>query len=123
MASGFPKATPRPVSYRSKRRDELHVLDEQSRHPLAIAVGGARLAPELRHVGGERKDACPLFLVEHGPVVLAPLLVSLLSFAVCPQLAIPFSLQLVGDQAIVRVDLHVAPTRQLGLVAGSFDLP
>jgi hypothetical protein len=98
------------------------ILDKEPRYPFALPVGGAWLAPERGHVGGERKDACSLFFVEHGSVAFALLLVFLLSFAVCPKLAIPFSLQFIGDKAIVRVDLHVPPACQLGVVPGSFDL-
>ena len=38
------------------------------------------------------------------------------------QLVVPFRLERIGDEAVVGIDLHVAPARELGFIAQSLDM-
>jgi hypothetical protein len=99
---------------------ECDVLDEQAGHALALTVGRRRLVPEPGQVGRERHDASALRLVEDHPVAAALPLGLLLGLGHRAEPSVPVRLELVSDQAVVRVDLHEPAAGQVGLVARPF---
>ncbi len=60
--------------------------------------------------------------IERHRIGRAPALVLLLRGRQGPQPVVPFSLERIGDQAVVGIDLHVATPGQLGLVASPVHL-
>src|SRR5712691_12037021 len=55
-------------------------------------------------------------------LVLASALVFLDGLCVKTELSVPIRLAGIGDEAVVGVDLHVAPTRQLGFILHPLDM-
>jgi len=72
------------------------ILQQQSNHPFAFAVGGVPIAPKPRKVGGQLKNRRPLFLIEDLAIFFAAALVLLLRFRERSQLVIPVRFQRIG---------------------------
>jgi hypothetical protein len=73
-------------------------------------------------VGGQGEHSLPLFVAEDLAIRSALSFIILLSFRVSAEPVIPFALQTVGYETIVRIDLHEASTREVYLIARAFDL-
>jgi hypothetical protein len=102
--------------------DERDVFEPQSRHALALPVRRAWVPPEPGKIPGQSQDPRPQLRVERQWIGLASALVLLVRVRQGPQPIVPFPFERIGDQAVVRIDLHVATTGQLSLVAGPVHL-
>src|SRR5262249_13867103 len=95
---------------------ECDVLDEEPQHALTFAIGSRSGLPERREIARQRQEARALRIVEDGVVGLPLALVFFLRLGQRPQSAVPFRLELVGHEAVVGIDLHEAPAREVGFV-------
>jgi hypothetical protein len=74
------------------------VLDEQRRHPLALAVRRRRVVPQGREVPRELEDALALLVIEPRLVGMVAALVFLSRALERPELLVPARLERVGDE-------------------------
>jgi hypothetical protein len=96
--------------------DQRDVVQQEVDHAFAFPVRGARIAPQPREVGRQRKDLRALPIVQHGPVLLTLLLLFFLGGLAGPQLVVPLGLQRIRDQPVVRINAHVASPGQVRLI-------
>jgi hypothetical protein len=101
------------------RLDQRHIGDEQAQDALAFAHIDPRVVPDPRKLLGKIKDATARLGVKDGRFLGGASLVILNDVGMKPKLFIPFSLERIGDKAIVRIDLHVTAPSQLGVIAHS----
>ena len=78
--------------------------------------------PEPREVGREGEDPSPLLLAEGAAIRGALLLILFLDVGKRPEFLVPFGLERVGHESVVRIDLHVTPPGQVGFVPSALDL-
>ncbi|MER8930845.1 hypothetical protein [Mesorhizobium sp. M0859] len=102
--------------------EQRHVFDEKAEHALAFDGTGALVVSDAREIGGGRPDALLRGLVQQRAVGLVLALVLALECVEVAQPCVPAGFQRVGDQAIVRLNLQVAPAGQFSLTAGSLQL-
>ena len=102
--------------------DQRDVLDEQSKHALALTLGRLRIAPDGGEVVGQGEDAASLFVTDGQPVGGALPLVVLSSFVEGAQSCVPVGFQRVSDESIGRVHVHVALAGEVCFVLCSLDL-
>lgn len=89
------------------------ILDQKPHHPLAFAIWSTRIVPQTRKVRSKSEDARTLLRVE-AAFALSTLFASILSVCQRAQLRVPICLERICDHAIVGIDLHIAPPRELG---------
>jgi hypothetical protein len=97
------------------------VGQQQPCHAFAFPLRGAGIVPEGGEVAGQGEDLGALVLAKGGGRVGLTFVV-LLGVGVVAERLVPVGLQGGGHQAVVRVDGQVAPSGQLGGVAGAFHL-
>ena len=102
--------------------EQRHIGYEKARHALALAIRGAGIVPELREVLGKVDDARALLVGDSRCIDFTLFLVALVGLFVDAKLLIPFGLQCVGHESVVRVDLHEAPTCEVTFVACALHL-
>ena len=102
--------------------DERDVFDEQGHHALALDRRGARIVPYAVKILCKREDSRTRLLAEQPPVGGALALVFALQRVQLPQPVVPVGFQRIRDQAIVRIDLEIATTCELGLVTRPLQL-
>jgi hypothetical protein len=104
------------------RFDQGYVVNEQAYDAFALAGINARVIPDLRQLFGETENTSASLGTKCRSLVLASALVFLDGLCVKTQLSVPIRLEGIGDEAVVGVDLHVAPTRQLGFILHPLDM-
>src|ERR1700721_3705001 len=104
------------------RFDQGYVVNEQAYDAFALAGINARFIPDLRQLFGETENTSASLGTKCRSLVLASALVFLDGLCVQTQLSVPIRLEGIGDEAVVGVDLHVAPTRQLGFILHPLDM-
>ena len=82
------------------------ILNQELDHALSLAVQDVRIIPQFAKVGSETKDALPLSVGKMIPLFgLAPVAFAL-NIIERAELPIPFGLQNIGHDAVVRMNLH-----------------
>jgi len=76
----------------------------------------------LGQLFGETENTSASLGTKCRSLVLASALVFLDGLCVKTELSVPIRLEGIGDEAVVGVDLHVAPTRQLGFILHPLDM-
>jgi hypothetical protein len=102
--------------------DQGHVLDEQPQDALALPGFDARVLPDRRELLGQVEDAPARLCIKSRARVAAATLIILDRLAIAAQLVLPFCLESVGDEAVVRIDLHIPSPCEFCLVAHSLDM-
>jgi hypothetical protein len=95
---------------------ERHVFDDQRHHAFLFAHRDSGIVPQTREFRGQRHDPATPFFIEHLPVKRTLAFVLQLGFRQQMQLVIPFRLQSVGHQPVLRLHLHVASLRHTRIV-------
>jgi len=101
--------------------EQGYISNQKSCHSLAFALGCVRIVPQSREILGEGYDGRTLLMGKPRAIALSQLFEVLLGLSECPQRLVPFGLKRVRDQPVTRVDVHEAPTCQIGLIAGALN--
>jgi hypothetical protein len=110
-------ATPEAdVSLNQVASDQSDVLNEEPQQTLFLSDGGAQILPETRKVEGQAEYFGTLLLTQLRSIIGWLFEVSR-GFGQQTKFLIPFRLQIVGDQAVSRVNLHEAIPSDLRLIA------
>jgi transposase len=120
LACGAPrKSNARGDLLRLRQR---HVLDKETQNAFALAGGNARILPDFGESRGQVDNLSARRFVQNHRLFLGAFFVVGRSFAMEPQLIVPFRFECIGDEAIVGIHFHVASTSQFGFVARPLDM-
>jgi hypothetical protein len=99
---------------------QSHILDQKTHHALSLAVRCPGVLPQSRKITRESQHTRTHLFINEKAICLSGPLVFLLTSGQFPKLAIPFALERIGNEAVIRVHLHVSPASQPCLIAGTF---
>ena len=102
-----------------QHRDVFH---KQPDHSFSITILSGWISPEPWKILRQGQDRGSLLFVENLTVLFLPLFVFLLSFIQRTQLLIPVGFESIGNQSILRVDMHISTLRQFRFIPGPLDL-
>src|SRR5208337_4212146 len=102
--------------------DQGDVGDKQAHDAFALAYIDPWIGPDPWKLLCELKDMAAHLAVECGGLLLTSTLIILNDAGVEPQLLVPLGFKGASDEAIIGIDLHVAPPRELSLVTRSLDM-
>jgi hypothetical protein len=102
--------------------DQGDVEDEQAQDALSFAHVDARVVPNPGELLSQLQDMAAHLSIERGRFFLSAPSIILHDVGMQPKLLIPICLEGVGDEPVVRIDLHKASPRKLSVIAGSLDM-